>query len=594
MQFLENNLQQNAEFFKLSDSSNFELTLVKQDLQKQFANTNAVDSFLKWHGQPFWAYAILYKKDNNHFKFFIPTKKDNVNKITTFFIADYSNGKISYEMHRRSSLNNGWAEQSRYNYKPFDCAKIITYFDNAVLHRTDTIFLNNSLDGQYNSILPVVPPTAATTSPLANPQQNTYGEFCWDVYIPCTPVSTTNASIRCFHTVTYCQLVDIDDGDGGGGGAPPTGGGGSGGGSTPPSGGGGSGGGNDPLPEPCPTSNVISQNGDAVWYSNHPILVDPCGNPIPAPPDTPDANGFYPSRIAELNNILQQDPFALEPCDSLTLINLQSYGSMWQNVALFIPSQVVINRLDSIRQEQGGWIVDNFNIQSLEEAYGSVVNCDYFPLQITQFPINYLTGQHYTPSEFLEYFRLNIDDFIKDPVTVHFSCNFSPSFDDCIKWNQPYANALGSLNSIYIPGNSGDVILSDYQINNNAGIEQDKFKFSTLETPFDFEHPVAGNREFGIFNTQANPNQYTFYTMGVDRVWDWGAALENLFFNGFKHADELWYNIQSNMKKFINDNGGNANFYNQKSYIARPNWDDVKDYLKKLIDFPTLKQRLGC
>ncbi|MBS1495974.1 MAG: hypothetical protein JSU03_11015 [Bacteroidetes bacterium] len=48
------------------------------------------------------------------------------------------------------------------------------------------------------------------------------------------------------------------------------------------------------------------------------------------------------------------------------------------------------------------------------------------------------------------------------------------------------------------------------------------------------------------------------------------------------------------MKKFINDNGGNANFYNQKSYIARPNWDDVKDYLRKLIDFPTLTQRLGC
>jgi len=34
---------------------------------------------------------------------------------------------------------------------------------------------------------------------------------------------------------------------------------------------------------------------------------------------------------------------------------------------------------------------------------------------------------------------------------------------------------------------------------------------STVETPIDGDHPVAGNRRFGIYKTIENPNQWTFY-----------------------------------------------------------------------------------
>ena len=46
------------------------------------------------------------------------------------------------------------------------------------------------------------------------------------------------------------------------------------------------------------------------------------------------------------------------------------------------------------------------------------------------------------------------------------------------------------------------------------------------------------------------------------------------------------------MIKYINTNGGQA--MQQVPIIARPNWDDVKDYLQGKIDFTELKRRLGC
>lgn len=41
----------------------------------------------------------------------------------------------------------------------------------------------------------------------------------------------------------------------------------------------------------------------------------------------------------------------------------------------------------------------------------------------------------------------------------------------------------------------------------------------------DFEHPVAGNRRFGIYSDPDRPGEFVFYTMGVDRIWDRGFDL---------------------------------------------------------------------
>lgn len=355
--------------------------------------------------------------------------------------------------------------------------------------------------------------------------------------------------------------------------------------------GGGSGGGGNSSGPACnplvPWVKLAVKEG-VVW--------NPCLNaPFqPGSTDLVDENGFLLSRINQLNELFETDPFAIDPCDKLTLMNLATYGPMYQRIAQYTVPDNVVSKLNSIREQQEYWPIDNYNIQSLQNAYGPVVNCDYFPIEITQFPTN-TSGIPMTPDEFLEFFRMNINRFITEPVTIRFSCYLSPSLDDCPQWQQPGANALGALNHIYIPGNSGSVILSDYQNIYNANSQQHYFKFTTIESPFDNEHPVAGNREWGLFNNAAGPvNRYTFYSMAVDRTWDWPSAVTNDLFGGFERADQLWSNMQENLINYVNQNGGSAGYYAEKNYIARPKWEDIKDFLMGHISFETLKEKLGC
>jgi hypothetical protein len=50
-----------------------------------------------------------------------------------------------------------------------------------------------------------------------------------------------------------------------------------------------------------------------------------------------------------------------------------------------------------------------------------------------------------------------------------------------------------------------------------------------------------------------------------------------------------------NMIDFIIKNHGGADYYDvNRSIKARPNYDDVDDFLRGLIDFQELKRRLGC
>ncbi len=115
-----------------------------------------------------------------------------------------------------------------------------------------------------------------------------------------------------------------------------------------------------------------------------------------------------------------------------------------------------------------------------------------------------------------------------------------------------------------------------------------------MQTTLDLEHPVAGNRRFGIYSDPDHPGEFVFYTMGVDRAWDWIFDAGNKPLQGFESADSLWTSLQNGMIQFIKNNGGSASFYSNKNTIARPHWSDVEDFLMGKIDFPELKRRLGC
>jgi hypothetical protein len=82
--------------------------------------------------------------------------------------------------------------------------------------------------------------------------------------------------------------------------------------------------------------------------------------------------------------------------------------------------------------------------------------------------------------------------------------------------------------------------------------------------------------------------------MAVDRTWDWSSGLGNGATNGFEDADRLWRNIQQNFVEFVTRHGGTAGTFQPKDYIARPDWDLVKDFLLGNIDLANFKQQVGC
>ncbi|MBB3971343.1 hypothetical protein [Mucilaginibacter phyllosphaerae] len=55
---------------------------------------------------------------------------------------------------------------------------------------------------------------------------------------------------------------------------------------------------------------------------------------------------------------------------------------------------------------------DIARVQKINDAYCSVVNMDYFPVTVSQLPV--VNGQRLTPPQFLQYIRLNINNFIND------------------------------------------------------------------------------------------------------------------------------------------------------------------------------------
>ncbi|MFT6872175.1 MAG: hypothetical protein ACJAVN_001181 [Roseivirga sp.] len=271
-------------------------------------------------------------------------------------------------------------------------------------------------------------------------------------------------------------------------------------------------------------------------------------------------------RLLELNLALKQD--------STLLINLScSELAKWQEVSSHVPPQSVVNKISALRSSYPNLkalFTGNFDMQTLKEAKGTVLNMDYFLVKINQLPSGC------TAEEFLQHIRKNLNSFIDTQYS-----SFSPydasntGYDEAQAWNSD--NPLGSILHIEIPMDEGSVICSDFS--------SDSWKFTTISAPYDWTHPVSGTREFGF--TRNDDGSYEFYTRGVDRVTQ---SLNEILgskatFNG---ADNLWLSLQEGIRQFVNENGGTIEI--GEPIIGRPNYSDIIDFLagkKSLSD-------IGC
>lgn len=253
---------------------------------------------------------------------------------------------------------------------------------------------------------------------------------------------------------------------------------------------------------------------------------------------------------------------------------------MYQSVGSYQVPQSVLTRINSIATNTPGYTTGNTFIQDINDGDG-VVNMDYFPVHITQLPKN-SNNQTMTPLELLEYFRKNITP----TFTQGNSTQFSPYYDGTYLLGQPVVyvndssiynnadvNSLGAWGHFHINLDDGSIVESDYE----KSTSDKYFTFTTLATPLDGTHPVAGNRRFGI--KTSSQGGYEFYISGVDRVWDWSASVYNGFFHTGFAADALWEQVQTNMINFVNQNGGSATYFTPHHKAARVEWNSVKDFL---------------
>ena len=274
--------------------------------------------------------------------------------------------------------------------------------------------------------------------------------------------------------------------------------------------------------------------------------------------------------------------------------------TMYQNVASYQIPQSLWDRIQSIRDNCpppiGELTPNNFNLQTVQQGEGVDVNCDYFTVHVNQLP-QLPNGIASTPDNFLEYFRTHINQFISPSLEVTFApyvghTSFNNVYlNDETLFNSSFENSLGSVIHINM-ADDGSVMETNYT--RNFSTNSHRFMFTTMVTPIDGLHPVAGNRQFGIFS---DPNGgYCFHTMGVDRTLSSGATIFNWISNGgaFEGADDLWADVTNNVKQFINTNGGNAVMYNPAVYTVRPKWNNVKSFLLGEITFQQLKDQLHC
>jgi len=268
-----------------------------------------------------------------------------------------------------------------------------------------------------------------------------------------------------------------------------------------------------------------------------------------------------------LDFMLEENPLLLLQIDCNQI-------QQWQSLAQHTAPQSVQNKINNL---PGNWAND-FEIQPLDEANGTVVNLDYFSVNVTQLPDNPNTEQPFTPSGFLDYIRRNFNDFVDDSTFDPYCEIPSMCQTETELWfsNDP----LGSIVYIDIPLDDGVVVCTEYT--------NSYWYFMTMNAPFAGNHPVSGTRQFGYEQT---PNgSYNFFVRGVDRfdsnIAENAAYMYDAIFgdgdtpNPFNGADALWESFQERLNNFVNNpnNGGSATIITPTK--NRPDWEKVHDVLQ--------------
>lgn len=282
-------------------------------------------------------------------------------------------------------------------------------------------------------------------------------------------------------------------------------------------------------------------------------------------PLTKDFPWYTPYQFAGNTPIQAIDLDGLEPVNLMTgkviqfpaqenLKKLKSndYG-LWQDMLQWEKSDQYKKVYDKADE---GRILDQ---QEMDWAASDRLNTDYYAVKITKLP------EKVTAKELYESIRKNYGKYMKAEGMEN--QRFSPNRDRTSKglWNSD--DPTGSI-----------MVFRDFRDNAAVLTSQagdNHWVFSPVGTAWHWEHPLAGHREFGL--TDNGDGTYTFYTRGVDMLWDVeDVAVAQGMFGFFEIADRLWNRVMDNIAKEINENGGAAT--KTHNFTRKIDWeDDVKE-----------------
>lgn len=326
-----------------------------------------------------------------------------------------------------------------------------------------------------------------------------------------------------------------------------------------------------------------------------------------------DINGFYLDRLTTADIYFQGNPYGVDCSDLYGLM-----GNMWlnwQDLASYqIPYEITQRISTIINHYSNRYNNDNFKILKIDEAKGPIVNLDFYALHIISLPVYEGTTTQWTPLEFLNYFRKHIDDFDNIGDNTHvdygqYNDSGNGGLNDLNKFIMENEYSLGALAHFHLPPlqwplntfgwNDGTVIESGF----SQSATNLYWIYSTMQSPLDGEHPVSGNRKFGIF--PLSDGSYELYIMGVDRITGYFTTMVENVAGGtpagvLDGADTYWKSIINGAKNYINQNGGFAQLFSTPEngeFYRRFRWDSdypVVKFLTKQINLQQMKEELHC
>jgi hypothetical protein len=229
----------------------------------------------------------------------------------------------------------------------------------------------------------------------------------------------------------------------------------------------------------------------------------------------------------------------------------------WTDLLNMRPSAEALNEQRARRnREKVG-----FEVQRIEDAKGQHVNFDTYVVEIASLP----TKGPATPEMLFAHIRQDLNAFFD-----HSASTFVPhKAGDATDWAAGGAAPLGSLMVFKIPGPGGVVQEQGAVVTSASSPTMWVFSPVKIGPCCPGEHPVSGNRQFGI--RSVGGGKYQIYTRAADRARDSLVPGEDIVFKG---ADKLWQSWQARVVDYIRANGGSATA--APPVIHHPAWKEIE------------------